>query len=113
MKNYMGVVGGRRNAWHQALPACLTDITRFMKPRLCVLDATRILTAHGPQGGRMEDVKTMNKVAASTDIVALDAFGVEMLGNNPQARQIVEKAAAAGLGNPGYRKLNPKEMVVS
>ncbi|MFO7973458.1 MAG: DUF362 domain-containing protein [Candidatus Hydrogenedentota bacterium] len=113
MKNYMGVVGGRRNAWHQALPACLTDITRFMKPRLSVLDAIRILTANGPQSSKIEDVARQDTIAVSTDVLALEAFGVEMLGNKPEARQIVEKAAAADLGNPDYKSLNPKEIAVS
>lgn len=29
---------------------------------------------HGPQGGNPADVKILNKVIASTDIVAADAF---------------------------------------
>lgn len=113
MKNYMGVAGGRRNAWHQALPACLTDITRFMKPRLCLLDAVRILTANGPQSSKIEDVARRDTVAVSTDIIALEAFGVEMLGNRPEAQQVVAKGAAAGLGNADYKSLNPKEIAVS
>lgn len=113
MKNYMGVVGGRRNAWHQAMPDCLTDITRFMKPQLCLLDAIRILTAHGPHSSRIEDVARRDTVAVSTDILALEAFGVEMLGNKPESQQIVAKAAAADLGNPDYKSLNPKEIAVS
>ena len=32
-------------------PPALADLTRFLKPQLCVLDAMRILTAHGPMGG--------------------------------------------------------------
>ncbi len=39
-------------------PTCLADITRFMKPRLCILDAMRILKAHGPKGGNLDDVET-------------------------------------------------------
>jgi len=113
MKNYMGVVGGRRNAWHQALPACLTDITRFMKPQLCVLDAVRILTGNGPQSSQLQDVARKDTVAVSADILALESFGVELLGNRPEARDIVAKAAAAGLGNPDYKALNPRELAVT
>ncbi len=113
MKNYMGVVGGRRNMWHQALPACLTDITRFMKPQLCLLDAIRILTGNGPQSSQIEDVARRDTVAVCTDIVALEAFGVELLGNKPEAQQIVAKAGAAELGNPDYKSLNPKEIAVT
>lgn len=110
MKNYMGVVGGRRDAWHQDLPACLVDITRFMKPRLCVLDAVRILTDHGPQGGNLEDVEILGAVAAGTDIVALDAFGAELMGKTLESVPSIGAAEAAGLGNADYRKL-PHEVV--
>jgi uncharacterized protein (DUF362 family) len=85
MKNYMGVVGGRRSAWHQDLPTCLCDITAFLKPRLCVVDALRILVAHGPTGGNPADVRELRTVAAGTDIVALDAFAAELLGQRPES----------------------------
>jgi uncharacterized protein (DUF362 family) len=113
MKNYMGVVGGRRNAWHQDLAACLCDITAFMKPRLTVLDATRVLTAHGPQGGNTADVKRLDTVAASTDVVGLEAFGAELLGHEPADIETVRAAAVAGLGQIDYRKLAVREVVVS
>jgi uncharacterized protein (DUF362 family) len=113
MKNLMGVIGGRRNAWHQDLPACLCDITAFMKPRLTVLDAIRVLTAHGPQGGNTADVKRLDTVAASTDIVALDAFGAELLGHEPATIETVRAAHEAGLGQIDYRGLEVREVVVS
>ena len=84
MKNYMGVIGGNRSAWHQNMEACLTDITRYMKPRVTVLDAVRVLTDHGPQGGDPDDVEVRGIVAAATDIVALDAFGATLLGHGPR-----------------------------
>ena len=42
--------------FHQDFATCLSDLTRFMKPRLCVLDAVRVLTDHGPVGGKLADV---------------------------------------------------------
>ena len=105
MKNYMGVIGGRRNAWHQSMAACLCDITRFMKPQLTVLDAVRLLTAHGPQGGDLDDVALTGVVAAGTDIVALDAFGATLLGHQPTAIGTITAAAEQGLGTLDYRSL--------
>lgn len=110
MKNYMGVIGGNRGKWHQEMPTLLTDLTRFMKPQLCVLDAIRILTANGPTGGSLKDVKRMDTLAAGTDIVALDAFGAEILGHSPQDIQSVVAGHRAGLGEMDYRKLNPQEI---
>ena len=113
MKNYMGVVGGNRGVWHQNLETCLCDITRFMKPPVCVLDATRVLTQNGPTGGNLEDVKRLDTVAAGTDIVALDALGAELMGYELSTVPVVDAAYAAGLGEKDYRKKNLKEIKVT
>ena len=112
MKNYMGVIDNRR-PFHQALPDCLADLTRFMKPRICVLDAVRILTAHGPRGGSLDDVQLKTTVAAGTDIVALDAFGAEVLGRKPQDIGTIVKGQEVGLGKIDYRSLALREIAVS
>jgi uncharacterized protein (DUF362 family) len=112
MKNYMGVVDDRRT-FHQDLPTTIADITQFMRPRICVLDATRILTDHGPTGGRLEDVKIMNTVAAGIDIVALDAFGSELLGQDPAKMETVRKGEEYGLGKIDYRRLALQEYALS
>jgi uncharacterized protein (DUF362 family) len=113
LKNTMGVVGGNRSAWHQDLPSCLVDITAFMKPRLCVLDATRILLRHGPQGGNLEDVAIKGLVAAGADPVALDALGAELLGLVPAELATLKAAVAAGLGSLDYRAQAGAEIAVS
>jgi len=113
MKNYMGVIGGNRSAWHQNMDACVTDITQFMKPQLTVLDAVRVLTDHGPQGGNPEDVDVRGIVAASTDVVALDALGATLLGHDPAEIGYVAAAANRGLGTLDYASLNPVEKILS
>jgi uncharacterized protein (DUF362 family) len=113
MKNYMGVVGGQRHTWHQNLDTCLCDITQFMRPRLTVLDAVRTLTDHGPTGGDPRDVKLVGTVAASTDIVALDAFGATLLGRSLADIGSIKAAEARGLGNADFRALSPKELTLS
>jgi len=113
LKNFMGIVGGDRGKWHQDLPACLIDITRFMQPRLCVLDAVRILTDHGPQGGNPRDVTSPLTVAAGTDIVALDALGAELLGHQPDRIQHLRAAHEAGLGQLDYRLIAHRELAAS
>ena len=112
MKNYMGVIENRRS-FHQDLPVCITDLTRFVKPRICVMDAVRILTAHGPKGGNPKDVKVKATVAAGVDIVALDALGAELLGRKPDEIGTVVKGQEAGLGKMDYRSLAPREISVS
>jgi uncharacterized protein (DUF362 family) len=116
MKNYMGVMDNRA-PFHQDFATCLSDITRFMKPRLSVLDAVRILTAHGPTGGKLEDVAVKTIVAASTDIVAMDSLGLEIFGKpaaeTRKARSIIKYAAQVGLGKANYKDLAVKEFAVT
>ena len=113
MKNYMGVIGGERGMWHQDLTPCLLDITAYMKPRLTVLDAVRVLVNHGPTGGNLADVKRLDTIAAGTDIVALDAFGAELLGLKPEEFKLVGAAQEMGLGKADYRKLPLRELEVT
>lgn len=113
MKNYMGVAGGERGQWHQDLSTCLCDITAFMKPRLCVLDAIRILKAHGPTGGSLDDVKRVDTVAAGTDIVALDVLGAEIMGHKPEEVGAVKAAIDIELGTADYRSLPLRELEVT
>jgi uncharacterized protein (DUF362 family) len=112
MKNYMGVCE-KRNTLHQGLATCLADLTRFMKPRICVLDAVRVLTGHGPGGGDLRDVALKTTVAAGVDIVALDALGAELLGRKPTDFATIVKGEKAGLGKMNYRALGLRELAVS
>jgi len=112
MKNYMGVMENRRT-FHQAMPVCIADLTRFMKPQIAILDAVRILKAHGPKGGNPADVELKTTVAAGTDLVALDAFGAEILGRKPSDIGTIVKSQEVGLGKMDYRSLALKEIGVS
>jgi uncharacterized protein (DUF362 family) len=112
MKNLMGVMDNRR-PFHQAIPALLADLTRFMKPRIAILDAVRVLTAHGPRGGNPADVALKTTVAAGVDLVALDALGAEILGRKPADIATIVKGQEAGLGKMDYRSLALKEIAVS
>ncbi|MBN1852202.1 MAG: DUF362 domain-containing protein [Pirellulales bacterium] len=112
MKNYMGVIENRRT-FHQAIADCLVDLTRFMKPQVCVLDGIRILKNHGPKGGNSDDVELKATVAAGIDIVALDAWGAELMGLKPDGVQSTVQGDALGLGTMNYRALNLNEIGVS
>lgn len=112
MKNYMGVIE-KRNVFHQAIPECLVDITRFMKPRICVLDAMRVLMNHGPKGGDPADVRVKATIAAGVDIVALDALGAELLERKPTDIPSIVLGQQAGLGTMDYRALAPREISLS
>ncbi len=98
MKNLMGVIGGNRGELHRNIAEALTDINSVVHSDLTLVDATRVLVANGPQGGRLEDVKVLNTLVASPDIVAADAFGATLLGQRPEEIATIVAAARRGLG---------------
>ncbi len=112
MKNLMGVMGGERNRFHQDLNNTLVDLAVFLKPTLVVMDAVRVLTANGPVGGNLADVKRRDTVAASTDQVAIDAFGATLLGLKPQDIGYVVEAHARRLGTMDFESLKPHRVEV-
>jgi uncharacterized protein (DUF362 family) len=105
MKNLMGIIGGSRNLLHQKLDVNIVDLAAFFKPALTVLDAVRILTANGPQGGNMNDVKMMNTVAASVDQVAIDAYGATLFGKTAESLPHIHNAFSRGLGEKDLTKV--------
>lgn len=112
MKNFMGVMENRRT-FHQDIATCVADLTRFMKPRIAILDAVRVLTANGPKGGNLADVALKTTVAAGVDLVALDALGAELLGRKPKEISTIVKGQEVGLGKMDYRSLALKEIAVA
>jgi uncharacterized protein (DUF362 family) len=98
LKNIMGIMGGNRGYIHRNIDDALSDANAFVKTHLTIIDATRILLNHGPQGGNLNDVKVLNKVIASTDIVAADAFATTLFGLNPQDISTTVSAYKRGLG---------------
>ena len=98
LKNVMGVMGGNRGSIHKQLDVALADVNAAFRSHLTVVDATRILTAHGPQGGDLKDVKRLNKVIASADIVAADAYATTLFGLKPSDISVTVEAHKRGLG---------------
>jgi uncharacterized protein (DUF362 family) len=105
LKNVMGIMGGNRGSIHKHLDVALADVNAFFRPHLTVIDATRILTAHGPQGGDLRDVKVLNKVIASTDIVAADAYATTLFGLRPEEIAVTVAAHKRGLGEMDLKKV--------
>lgn len=105
MKNLMGLLGGNRGLFHSGIGQKLADVTSVLDPALTVLDATRILVRNGPTGGRLEDVKILNRVAASADPVAIDAYGATLFGVEPGELSFITAAHAMGLGEMDLKKV--------
>ena len=105
LKNIMGVMGGNRGFIHRSIDAALADINAVLKSRLTIIDATRILTANGPQGGNPRDVKVLNKVIASSDIVAADAYATTLFGLKPEDISTTVAAYRRGLGEMNLSRI--------
>jgi len=110
MKNWMGVMGGSRRTIHQRLDESLVDLSMAIKPTLTVLDAVRILTANGPQGGNLDDVKKMDTVIVGVDQVAVDSFGATLFGMKGSDLEYVKIADKMGLGKMDISKLKIKRI---
>lgn len=98
LKNIMGVLGGNRGNIHHDLDQNIAELNQVFRFHLHILDAVRILTANGPQGGKVKDVRDLHTVAAGTDPVALDAFGATLFGITAADVPHILHAAKLGLG---------------
>jgi uncharacterized protein (DUF362 family) len=105
MKNWMGVMGGWRSRLHHRIDENLVDVSRAIKPTLIVLDAVRILTASGPQGGDLDDVKKLDTIIIGTDQVAVDAYGATLFGMKGADLGYVKLGHEAGLGTMNLSRL--------
>jgi uncharacterized protein (DUF362 family) len=97
-KNHMGLIGGSRGRLHQEIHVCLLDLATAIRPTLTLVDATRVMTRNGPTGGRLDDVRLTDAVAAGTDPVACDAWAARQLGLDPWDVAHVAQAEGRGLG---------------
>jgi uncharacterized protein (DUF362 family) len=107
LKNLYGFLGGRRNVFHQDINGIITELSQLLKPTLCVLDGTVSMMTNGPTGGSLSDLKDTGTLVISTDPVAADAMGVELLGRSLADVPYLLMAQEAGAGQADYKLLNP------
>ena len=112
MKNWLGAIGGPRNQLHQRLDEGMVDLAAFFKPQLTVLDAYRILTRNGPQGGRTSDVRLQKTVVASIDPVAADTVAAGFFEIRPEELAYLGFAQKRGLGQTNLEKLTIEKRAV-
>jgi uncharacterized protein (DUF362 family) len=110
MKNLMGVCAGTRGLIHMDIGRKLADLTDFISPDLTVIDATRVLLRHGPQGGSLEDVEKMDKVIVATDPVLADAFACTLVNTDPMSIGYIKIAADRKQGSADIGAANVVEI---
>lgn len=107
MKNWYGLLGGRRNIFHQDIHNIIKELAMMVKPTLVILDGTNTMMTNGPTGGSLSDLKATNLLIAGTDQVAVDAFGSTLLEKNLSDLPFIQKAMDVGVGTADYESLKP------
>ncbi len=111
-KNWYGVLGGRRNQLHQDIHTSIADLSQAMRPTLTILDGTRALMRNGPTGGNPGDVETHNTIIAGLDEVAIDSYGMGILGVDPKDVKYMVLAQKRGLGRIDWKSIKHDEIKV-
>jgi uncharacterized protein (DUF362 family) len=114
MKGMMGLIHNRRE-FHLDLDLnkAVVDLCTVLRPKLTVIDASRILSSGGPGGPGK--VLPLNKIICSEDMVAADATATELgtwYGRKFKARQVkhILMAHNRGLGNMEIKQQVVKEV---
>ncbi len=110
-KNLLGVIRNA-NQMHRNLGQRIADLTSLIRPTLTVVDAVRVLIAHGPGGGSLNDVQQMDTIIASHDIVAADAYAATLFGLTGADIGYVKAAADMGLGTIDLDAVKVEEVSV-
>jgi len=110
LKNTMGVLGGNRGAIHHDLGQSLADLATVIRPKLTLIDATRILLNNGPQGGNLADVRRLDTLIAAIDPVAADAYAATLFGLQPADIDSTVAAYKMGLGEMALDRIRVVEV---
>jgi len=107
----MGTINSAQ-LFHLNIHQRIADLASRVRPALTVMDAIRILTANGPTGGDLKDVKKLDTVIAGSDIVAVDSYATSLFGLKPADVPHIGIAASIGLGSNDLSKLDIKEITL-
>jgi len=105
MKNWMGSIANEnRRAWHRdGLHQCIADFSTFIKPKLVIIDATRIMLTKGPQGPG--DLAHPEEIILSTDPVAADAYAATLFKKEPFDIGYIKLGHEMGIGCGDLKKI--------
>ena len=100
MKNLMGLIWDR-GAFHSRMDInqAIADLSTVIKPKLTIIDATRVLASGGPSGPGT--VLKLDKILAGVDPVAVDSLGVTLspwYGKKFIGKEIKHLIAGQGMG---------------
>ncbi len=103
LKNQWGCISKLRHNYHLVLSDALADINATVKPVLSVMDATVGLEGNGPKTGKP---RIVNRVIASSDLVALDSVQASLMGFDPSRIGHLNSCAARGIGSNDLQSIS-------
>lgn len=112
MKNWYGLLGGRRNMFHQDINTIIAELAQLVRPTLVILDGTMVMVSNGPTGGSLSDLVARDTLVVSTDPVAADSFAATLLGRSVRDLPYLAMAERAGCGTTNFEALGPKHVEV-
>ena len=112
MKNWYGVLGGRRNRLHQDINTSIADLAAAIRPTLTIVDATRVLVRNGPTGGNLSDVSVENTIIAGLDEIALDSYSLRFLDLKAEDVPFLTMGEQRGIGVTDWKSLDYVEIKV-
>ncbi len=105
MKNWYGLLGGRRNIFHQDINTIIAELAIMVRATLVILDGTRVMMTNGPTGGSASDLQRKNTMIASCNAVAADAYGCSLLNLTVADLPYLRKAQMGGAGTTDFESL--------
>ena len=108
LKNWYGLLGGRRNIFHQDINTIICELGLMLRPTLVLLDGVHSMQSNGPTGGSVADLKMTRTMIAATDLVAADTLAAGLLGRTPASLPYLAMAQTAGLGTMDVDSLRPR-----
>ena len=113
MKNLMGVMGGQRGSIHSGFSKKIVDIGSELMPTLTIIDAYRILTRSGPQGGSLDDVKLTKTLIMSPCMVTADCTALNLFDLNLEQVGHLDEAVRRGLNKYDLNNLQIRKLSLS
>ena len=112
MKNWYGVLGGRRNRLHQDINTSIADLAAAIRPTLTIVDATKVLVRNGPTGGNLSDVSVENTIIAGLDEIALDSYSLRFLDLKAEDVPFLTMGEQRGIGVTDWKSLDYVELKI-
>ena len=77
---------------------------------LTVVDGIRVMMTGGPTGGSDDDIKKMDTIIASPDIVAADTYALRFFNATPDQVPYINYAQKLGIGRTDINNLKIEEI---